>query len=295
MKLNKMIAIGLMGVMTMGVIAGCGADTKKAEGGVPASKVTGTVTASGSSALLPLAKLAGDQFKAKNPDVSMTINGGGSGTGLKQVFDGTVTIGNSDVAAEEKLSPEQAKQLVDHKVAVVTMATVANKKIADTVKTLSKDQLKGIFTGQITNWSAVGGPDLPITLISRPATSGTRALFEKFALDGAKEATNKSLETDDSGALIQTIEDNEGAIGYVALSYLGKSDKVAPIAIGGVAPTLENTYNGTYPVWGYEHMYTKGEAKDAAKAYLDFVVSDEFGKKIEEMGYGVTSKMKVSR
>ncbi len=290
-----MIAIGLMGVMTMGVIAGCGADTKKAEGGVPASKVTGTVTASGSSALLPLAKLAGDQFKAKNPDVSMTINGGGSGTGLKQVFDGTVTIGNSDVAAEEKLSPEQAKQLVDHKVAVVTMATVANKKIADTVKTLSKDQLKGIFTGQITNWSAVGGPDLPITLISRPATSGTRALFEKFALDGAKEATNKSLETDDSGALIQTIADNEGAIGYVALSYLGKSDKVAPIAIGGVAPTLENTYNGTYPVWGYEHMYTKGEAKDAAKAYLDFVVSDEFGKKIEEMGYGVTSKMKVSR
>lgn len=295
MKLNKMIAIGLMGVMIMGVIAGCGADTKKAEGGVPASKVTGTVTASGSSALLPLAKLAGDQFKAKNPDVSMTINGGGSGTGLKQVFDGTVTIGNSDVAAEEKLSPEQAKQLVDHKVAVVTMATVANKKIADTVKTLSKDQLKGIFTGQITNWSAVGGPDLPITLISRPATSGTRALFEKFALDGAKEATNKSLETDDSGALIQTIADNEGAIGYVALSYLGKSDKVAPIAIGGVAPTLENTYNGTYPVWGYEHMYTKGEAKDAAKAYLDFVVSDEFGKKIEEMGYGVTSKMKVSR
>ena len=295
MKLNKMIAIGLMGVMTMGVIAGCGADTKKAEGGVPASKVTGTVTASGSSALLPLAKLAGDQFKAKNPDVSMTINGGGSGTGLKQVFDGTVTIGNSDVAAEEKLSPEQAKQLVDHKVAVVTMATVANKKIADTVKTLSKDQLKGIFTGQITNWSAVGGPDLPITLISRPATSGTRAVFKKFALDGAKEATNKSLETDDSGALIQTIADNEGAIGYVALSYLGKSDKVAPIAIGGVAPTLENTYNGTYPVWGYEHMYTKGEAKDAAKAYSDFVVSDEFGKKIEEMGYGVTSKMKVSR
>ena len=295
MKLNKMIAIGLMGVMTMGVIAGCGADSKKAEGGVPASKVTGTVTASRSSALLPLAKLAGDQFKAKNPDVSMTINGGGSGTGLKQVFDGTVTIGNSDVAAEEKLSPEQAKQLVDHKVAVVTMATVANKKIADTVKTLSKDQLKGIFTGQITNWSAVGGPDLPITLISRPATSGTRAVFEKFALDGAKEATNKSLETDDSGALIQTIADNEGAIGYVALSYLGKSDKVAPIAIGGVAPTLENTYNGTYPVWGYEHMYTKGEAKDAAKAYLDFVVSDEFGKKIEEMGYGVTSKMKVSR
>ncbi len=290
MKLNKMVVVGLMGITVLGVF-GCGADIKSGEAG----KAIGTVTVSGSSALLPLAKLGADQFKTKNPDVSLTINGGGSGTGLKQVFDGTVSIGNSDVAAEEKLSKEQAATLADHKVAVVAMATVANRKVADVVKSLSKDQLKGIFTGQTTNWKDVGGPDLPITIISRPATSGTRALFEKFALDGAKEATNKSLETDDSGALIQTIADNEGAIGYVALSYLGKNDKVGAIGIDGVAPTLENTYNGTYPVWGYEHMYTKGEAKDAVRAYLDFIVSDEFGEQVEKMGYGVTSKMKVSR
>ena len=296
MRLKKWLAAGLIGMMALGAM-GCGSDSGKSSGGAaPAAKsISGSITASGSSALLPLAKLGAEQFKAKNPDVSLTINGGGSGTGLKQVFDGTVDIGNSDVDAETKLSKEQAASLKDHKVAVVTMATVVNKAVGDTVKSLTKDQLKQIFTAEVTNWSAVGGPDLDITLISRPATSGTRALFEKFALDGVKEATNKSLETDDSGALIQTIADNPGAIGYVALSYLGKSDKVTPVGIDGVQPTLENTYNGTYPIWGYEHMYTKGEPKEAAKAYLDFIVSDEFGKQVESLGYGVTSKMKVSR
>ncbi len=293
MRLKKWITIGLVGAMALGVL-GCGAE--KSGSSAPAQKaVTGTITASGSSALLPLAKLAGDNFKKKNPDVSLTINGGGSGTGLKQVFDGSVLIGNSDVYAEEKLTKEQASQLVDHKVAVITIAPVGNKKVVDTVKSLTKEQIKGIFTGAITNWNQVGGPDLPVTLVSRPATSGTRALFEQFALDGAKEATNKSLETDDSGALIQTIADNEGAVGYVALSYIGKNDKTAAIALDGVAPTLENTYSGKYPVWGYEHMYTKGAPKDAVKAYLDYVVSDEFGKDIEKLGYGVTAKMKVSR
>ena len=287
MWLKKWIAIGLVGVMALGIV-GC-ASYKNDNNSV------GTITISGSSALLPLAKLAGKHFKTHYPDVSLTVNGGGSGTGLKQVFDGSVTIGNSDVAAEDKLAKEQAAQLVDHKVAVVTMATVGNKKVVDVVKSLTKEQLKGIFTGTIKNWKEVGGPDVPVTLISRPTTSGTKVLFEKYALDGTKEARNKSLETDDSGALIQIIADNEGAIGYVAMSYLGRNPKVVPLAVEGVLPSLENTYNGSYPVWGYEHMYTKGEPTGVVKAYLDYVVSDEFGKELEALGYGVTSKMKVAR
>ena len=214
---------------------------------------------------------------------------------MKQVADGSVMIGNSDVAAETKLKPEVAKQLVDHKVCVVTMAPVINKDIAGKVKSLTKAQLKDIFTAKVTNWKEVGGPDEPIVLITRPATSGTRALFQEFALGGAKEASNKSLETDDSGTLLQSVKDNKGAIGYVALSYLVNNKDVATVAIDGVEPTLENTYNGKYPVWGYEHMYTKGEAKDAVKAFLDFIMSAEYGKSMESQGYGVTSKMQVKR
>lgn len=293
MKFNKIACLGLAAIVALGAL-GCGSDNKAADKKAGA-KVTGQITGSGSSALLPLAKDAAAKFKAINPEVSITLNGGGSGTGLKQVADGSVMIGNSDVAAETKLKPEVAKQLVDHKVCVVTMAPVINKDIAGKVKSLTKAQLKDIFTAKVTNWKEVGGPDEPIVLITRPATSGTRALFQKFALGGAKEASNKSLETDDSGTLLQSVKDNKGAIGYVALSYLVNNKDVATVAIDGVEPTLENTYNGKYPVWGYEHMYTKGEAKDAVKAFLDFIMSAEYGKSMESQGYGVTSKMQVKR
>ena len=144
----------------------------------------------------------------------------------------------------------------------------------------------------MTNWEDVGGPDEPIVLVTRPTTSGTRALFTELALGGKEEASNKSLETDDSGTLMQSVAQTKGAIGYVALSYLVNNKDVAAIAIDGVAPTLENTYNGTYPVYGYEHMYTKGEAKDAVKAFLAYIQSDEYGHEIEKQGYGVASKMK---
>lgn len=287
---KRLTAILIAGVMTMSFVA-CGNSDTNAD----SSGASGTITGSGSSALLPLAQDAAEAFKEKNPDVSITLNAGGSGTGLKQVSDGTVDIGNSDVAAEEKLEPDKAAELVDHKVCVVTMAPVINHDLAADIKSLTKQQLIDIFTGKVTNWKEVGGPDEEILLITRPETSGTRALFQEYALDGNEEATNSSLETDDSGTLIQSVADNKGAIGYVALSYLTNNDKVSTVAIDGVEPSLENIYNGTYPVWGYEHMYTKGEAKGAVKAYIDYIMSDEYSAKLEEQGYGVTSKMTVER
>lgn len=294
MNWKKIASLGVVAMMSLSIL-GCGSDTSSSDKTASSSSLSGSITGSGSSALLPLAKDAADKFKELHPEVSITLNGGGSGTGLKQVADGSVDIGNSDVAADTKLDKAVADGLVDHKVCVVTMAPVVNKDIAETVKSLTKQQLTDIFTAKITNWKEVGGPDEEIVLITRPSTSGTRALFKEFALDGAEEASNKSLETDDSGTLLQSIKDNKGAIGYVALSYLVNNQDVATVSIDGVAPTLENTYNGTYPVWGYEHMYTKGEPNDIVKAYLDFIMSDEYGKSMEAQGYGVTGKMQVQR
>ncbi|MBD9297515.1 MAG: phosphate ABC transporter substrate-binding protein [Megamonas funiformis] len=294
MNWKKLASLGVVAMMSLSIL-GCGSDTASNDKAASSSSLSGSITGSGSSALLPLAKDAADKFKELHPEVSITLNGGGSGTGLKQVADGSVDIGNSDVAADTKLDKAVADGLVDHKVCVVTMAPVVNKDIAATVKSLTKQQLTDIFTAKITNWKEVGGPDEEIVLITRPSTSGTRALFKGFALGGAEEASNKSLETDDSGTLLQSIKDNKGAIGYVALSYLVNNQDVATISVDGVAPTLENTYNGTYPVWGYEHMYTKGEPNATVKAYLDFIMSDEYGKSMEAQGYGVTSKMQVQR
>ena len=294
MNWKKLASLGVVAMMSLSIL-GCGSDTASNDKAASSSSLSGSITGSGSSALLPLAKDAADKFKELHQEVSITLNGGGSGTGLKQVADGSVDIGNSDVAADTKLDKAVADGLVDHKVCVVTMAPVVNKDIAATVKSLTKQQLTDIFTAKITNWKEVGGPDEEIVLITRPSTSGTRALFKEFALGGAEEASNKSLETDDSGTLLQSIKDNKGAIGYVALSYLVNNQDVATVSVDGVAPTLENTYNGTYPVWGYEHMYTKGEPNATVKSYLDFIMSDEYGKSMEAQGYGVTSKMQVQR
>ncbi|MGB8453487.1 MAG: phosphate ABC transporter substrate-binding protein [Anaerocolumna sp.] len=260
-----------------------------------AETVSGSFTGSGSSALLPLAQDAADKFQAINPDVSITLSAGGSGMGLKQVADGSVDIGNSDVTAESKLEADQAKDLVDHKVCVITMAPIVNKDITETVTSLTKQQLIDVFTAKTTNWKDVGGPDEAIVLVTRPTTSGTRALFKEFALDNNEEASNAALETDDSGTLLQTVASQKGAIGYVALSYLVNNDTVSTMAIDNVEPTMENTYNGSYPVWGYEHMYTKGDAEGAVKAFIDYITSDEYGKVMESLGYNTAAKMTVTR
>ncbi|NLI54323.1 MAG: phosphate ABC transporter substrate-binding protein [Clostridiales bacterium] len=254
-----------------------------------AAPITGSVTAAGSSALLPLASAAADLFMVANPDCSVVVNGGGSGEGLKQVADNAVDIGNSDVFAAEKLDAAVAATLTDHKVCTIAMAPVVNKSLG--IDSLTTEQLIGIFTATITNWSEVGGPDLDILLVTRPSSSGTRALFKTWALNGTEEASNQALETDDSGTLMETVQNNPGAIGYVALSYLVNNDAVQAVAINGVAPTLENMYNGTYLVWGYEHMYTNGDGSAAAQAFIDYMMGDEFAMNIEAMGYGVSSKL----
>ena len=303
MKTRKVMALAGAGVLAVSMMTGCGsssstasttaaatttaaaAETAKEAATTAAEKkadLTGSITAAGSSALKPLVDDAADMFIEKYPDVSITIDAGGSGEGLKQVSEGTVNIGNSDVEASAKLDETQAKELVDHQVCVVTMAPIVNNDVKEGgVENLTKQQLIDIFTGKTTNWKEVGGPDESIVLVTRPTSSGTRATFQKYALDGNEEASNTSMETDDSGVLLQNVKDTKGAIGYVALSYLTGDAGVATVAIDGAEPTLENTYAGKYPVWTFEHMYTKGEPDEVVSAFLDYIMSDEYGAKME--------------
>ena len=155
-------------ILTAAMLAGCGSSTTAASTAAAkestSAAVSGTVTAAGSSALLPLAQEAAAEFMKKNPDCVITVNGGGSGEGLKQVADGSVDIGNSDVAAEEKLDASAASGLTDHEVALVAMAPVVSKDLA--VDNLTTDQLIQVFTGKVTNWKDVGGPDEDIVLVT---------------------------------------------------------------------------------------------------------------------------------
>ncbi|GED71435.1 phosphate-binding protein [Brevibacillus reuszeri] len=247
------------------------------------------VTAVGSTALQPLVEQTAKDFMAKNEGVQIQVQGGGSGTGLSQVASGAATIGNSDIFAEEKKGIP-ANELVDHKVAVVGMAAAVSPKVK--VDDLTKQQLIDIFTGKITNWKEVGGDDMKITLVNRPKSSGTRATFSKFALDGKEEA--EGITEDSSGTVRKIIAETPGAIGYLALSYF--NDTVKAVKLDGVEANAENITSNKYPVWAYEHMYTKGEASGNAKAFLDFILTDEVQKKtITELGFLPITDMKVER
>ncbi|MGG6313705.1 phosphate ABC transporter substrate-binding protein [Paenibacillus macerans] len=256
------------------------------------SDLSGSILAVGSSALQPLVDQVSKKFMDQNPNISIQVQGGGSGTGLTQVSGGQADIGNSDVFAEEKLEAGPAGELVDHQVAVVAMAAVVNPDV--NVDNLTKDQLVQIFTGKVTNWKDLGGPDQAIQIVNRPSSSGTRATFEKYALGTKTEDLQGSIQEDSSGTVKKLVGETPGAIGYLALSYLDDSVKV--VKYDGVEATEENVANGSYPVWAYEHMYTKGEPNEVVKAFLDYMVSPEVqDADVVELGYIPASKMQVKR
>ncbi|WP_248624203.1 phosphate ABC transporter substrate-binding protein PstS family protein [Enterococcus cecorum] len=268
-------------------LAGCG--NASSTGNSSANSKQVQIVAVGSTALQPLVESAQEQFVAKNANYQITVQGGGSGTGLSQVASGSVQIGNSDVFAEEKDGVDASK-LVDHQVAVVGMAPVVNKAVG--VKNVTKDQLIAIFTGKVKNWQELGGKDQEIVVVNRASGSGTRATFEKWGLDGAK--TIQAQEQDSSGTVKKIVSSTPGAISYLALSYI--DDSLEALSLDGVAPTAENIETNDWPIWSYEHMYTKGKPTKEIKKFLDYMVSDEVQEGlVKDLGYLPVTKMQVSR
>jgi len=275
----KIAAILSALVLTTGMISGCG--TKDA---TPAD-VQGTVTASGSTALLPLLKPAQEEFQKKYSKVTVNIAGGGSFTGMNQVSSGAVNIGNSDVAIPDELKD---KGLVDHQVAVAPFVFVVNPSV--TVENLTEQQYIDILTGKITNWKDVGGKDEKITLVHRAKSSGSRATIAAIVLKGTAFTDNAVIQ-DSNGAVRAGIASTPGAIGYIDAAYVDNTVKA--LAYNGVKYTPENVLNKTYPVFAYEHMYTKGEPTGAVKTFIDYVMSKEFQETyVEKSGFLPITKMK---
>ncbi len=296
MKKNKLWLLTFLTIALLAFVTACGnssssADSKDSKGNASnKDEASGSITISGSSAMQPLVLAAAEKFMDKHPKADIQVQAGGSGTGLSQVSEGSVQIGNSDVFAEEKDGID-AKALTDHKVAVVGMAAAVNPEVG--VKDISKDELKKIFTGKIKNWKELGGKDQKITLVNRPDSSGTRATFVKYALDGATPA--EGITEDSSNTVKKLIAETPGAIGYLAFSYL-TDDKITPLSIEGVKPEESNVESGKYTIWAYEHSYTKGEPDGLAKQFLDYLMSDEVQKEIvKDQGYISVSNMKVER
>ncbi|MBM0067262.1 phosphate ABC transporter substrate-binding protein [Alkalicoccobacillus gibsonii] len=303
MKLKKLLLFMMLSaLLVIAVACGSGDDSNdtgtdstggsdsETEEDAAGGDAEGQLVLSGSSAIQPLMAAGAEEFMGLNAGADIQVQAGGSGQGLSQVADGSVDIGNSDVFAEEK-EEIPADELVDHRVAVVGMGPAVHPGVG--VEDVTSEELIDIFTGEVTNWSELGGEDVDITLVNRPDSSGTRATFVNYALGGAEPA--EGITEDSSNTVKQIISETEGAIGYLAFSYYN-DDTVLPLKLDGVEQTDENVTTGEYPVWAYMHSYTNGEPEGLAKTFLDYMMSDDVQQVIvPELGYIPSTDMQVER
>ncbi|WP_145948610.1 phosphate ABC transporter substrate-binding protein [Paenibacillus sp. Y412MC10] len=240
-----------------------------------ASGISGKITINGSTALLPLTLQAAKEFQKINPKVRISASGKGSVTGPQAVKKGIADIGACDWDASMDVPGFKAFEgQVANKVAVIPFATVTNKNVK--VNNLTTEQLKGIFSGKITNWKEVGGDDADIVVITRAFGSGTRVNYQAKALAGGdivKKAKNYK-EVGSSGDMKTAVATTPNAIGYIDLVYVNSDIKA--LSYNGVQPTTDNVINGSYKIWAYGYYMTKGQPIGATKAFIEYVQSAKF-------------------
>jgi phosphate transport system substrate-binding protein len=237
----------------------------------PAS-LSGKLSLAGSTTVQPLAEVLAEAFMAENPDVVIEIQGGGSSVGVTSAGEGTVDIGNASRAIKDS-EFEQFPDLQVFTIARDGIAIVTNPGIE--LPSLTVEQVRNIFAGEITNFAEVGGPDAPITVVSREEGSGTRAAFEELVMasgDEEKLITEDALLQQSNGQVRTTVATTPNTIGFLSFGFL--DDSVFAVAIGDVQPVVDNVKNGTYPIARPLNMLTKGAPNELAQAFLEYILSD---------------------
>jgi phosphate transport system substrate-binding protein len=238
----------------------------------------GTVKVSGGTAHIPVMKEAGKQIMTANPDIQITIAGGGSGVGIKQVGEGLVDIGNS---GRKPTNEEIARYgLKLYQWAIDGVAVVVNPK--NKARALTGAQLIDIFAGKIDNWKAVGGEDQKISLYTRDEASGTREVFWEKGLNKG-EISPKANVVVSNGAMKTAIAQDPAGIGYVSVGHIDQT--VAAVAIDGVEPTFETVTSGKYPIARGLYSNTKGDPAGLTKKFIEFLYTPDGQRIISANGF----------
>ena len=278
MKVTKVI-LSLVAVAALTLFVGC--DNKTETKGT--SGLSGKLTMSGSTTVLPIAQACAEEFMNQNPNVNISVRGGGSSIGIKDIMAGAVEIGNASRDAKDK-EIIQAKQkgidLYQNIVANDGIAVIVNPK--NTIAHLSLEQIQAIYTGKITNWKDLGGPDMNIVVISRDTSSGTYEVFYEIAMKKQNIMPSCTMVASNNAA-VTSVKDTPGAIAYAGLGYLSSSIK--PVQVNGIDPTFKNILSGAYPIARKLNMYTNGAPKGLAKAFMNFVLSPEGQNIVEKQGF----------
>ena len=277
MKKKTLTAL-LSALVAAGMLAGCGGtdSTTSQSTDAPAQNESATVSTDGSTSMEKVIGYLSESYMTSNPNVKVTYNPTGSGAGISAVSEGRCDIGLSS----RDLKDDEKATLTQTVVAIDGIAVIVNPE--NPVSDLSVETIGKLYTGEITNWSEVGGGDQPVVLIGREAASGTRDGFE--SITGTKDKCQYSQELTSTGDVIQTVAGNPNAIGYASLASVKDSIKV--LSVEGVTPSKETIQDGSYKIQRDFVLVTKTGEKlsDAAQKFFDFATSAEADSLIEKAG-----------
>jgi len=278
----------------LALMTGCPAPTSPSPESSGAVDPSGLLVIKGSDTLLPLSQEWAQEFKKKHPNANITVTGGGTGTGIVALINGTANVANASRAikdAEKKQAEAKGTTITEVPVARDGITIVINPK--NPIKEITLDQLKGIYTGQINNWKEIGGPDQEVVASGRDTASGTYAYFQEEVL-GEEEYRQDMISNVSNNAIAQDVEKNVGGIGYIGVAYaheFTRTGKVKEVPVAfktgepAILPTPENILNGKYPISRELFNYTLGLPQGITKEYLDYVTSPEGQAIVKKQGF----------
>ena len=284
--MKKLTCLGLSLALALGLFTGCGSSNQDQGSGSGSQsntndsstvELSGTVNTAGSTSMKDVMAVLTEVFEKENPGVNINYTGSGSGAGIEGATSGTCDIGLSSRALKDE---EKESGAVENIVALDGVAIVINP--ANGVENLTVEQIAQIFTGEITNWSEVGGTDGEIAVFGREAGSGTRGAFEEIV--GVVDTCKYTNEYSSTGDVIGNVASNPNAIGYASLSAL--NDTVKAVNVEGVECTEATVQDGTYAIQRPFLIVTKDGAQlsDAAQAFLDYAMSGDVAELIVKAG-----------